>query len=287
MKESVVEKARTFDPDKTIKRKVDAALENLKNFGRKYPFTENPNSIENLTPEDIIKDEGNQTGEFFLFVQYHLDDIGHLLLYTNEVYYHIKRQLDDFKELLHTVVDKGKSLAEKIDAPWADIKGLGGDRHIAKKIVFCFNYENGDVLPIFKTTHLEHFVDKVVEKPSTPVNYYSLGEKWEYLISKLLKVKDELQETQSWSTTYFSWFLYETYPPPNVVITEIDGRLGKKQPKGPTNEQIEFGKFTELLCELQRKGKISGEQFRQNRERWKNNNQDRGTLIEQLGVLLK
>ena len=69
------------------------------------------------------------------------------------------------RRLLHVAVDRKKTLAEKVDAPWDQIKGLGRDRHIAKKIIFCFNYENGDVLPIFKTQDLEFFINKIVDKP--------------------------------------------------------------------------------------------------------------------------
>ncbi len=37
-----------------------------------------------------------------------------------------------------------------------------------------------------------------------------------------------------------------------------------------TNEQIQFRGFLGLLSELQSKGKITGEQFREYRELWKN-----------------
>jgi len=66
---------------------------------------------------------------------------------------------------------------------------------------------------------------------------------------------------------------------------ESRGIRETKQPKGPTSEQMEFGKFTDLLGELQRKGRISGEQFRQYRDRWLNNPLDRTTLIAQLEAL--
>jgi hypothetical protein len=34
-------------------------------------------------------------------------------------------------------VDKQKSLSEKVDAPWNEITGLGGDRHNAQRSLFC------------------------------------------------------------------------------------------------------------------------------------------------------
>jgi hypothetical protein len=68
----------------------------------------------------------------------------------------------------------------KVDAPWEEISGLGLDKHIAKKIIYCFNYENREMLPIFKTAHLRHFVNSIVVKRSFPVNYTTLGEEYEY-----------------------------------------------------------------------------------------------------------
>lgn len=47
MKEEVSQKARVFDVDGTIKRSVDKALEKLKVFRARYPFTENPESDRN------------------------------------------------------------------------------------------------------------------------------------------------------------------------------------------------------------------------------------------------
>ena len=75
------------------------------------------------------------------------------------------------------------SLVEKVDAPWHKIKSLGSDRHIAKKIVFCYNYETGSVLPIFSTFQMEHFFSKISEKSTLPLHYngMSLCEKYQFL----------------------------------------------------------------------------------------------------------
>ncbi len=132
MKEEVSQKARAFDSNGTIKRSVDEALEKLKIFRAKYPFTENPEAIETLTPEDIFITDKGEIGEFFHYIEYQLKPLGDLRTYP-KVYLQIRRQIDLFKELLYVVVDNKKSLAEKVDAPWKEIKGLGGDSHIAKK----------------------------------------------------------------------------------------------------------------------------------------------------------
>src|SRR4030042_2402919 len=183
----VEEKARTFDSDGAMKISVDDALEKLKSFRKIYPFTEDPDSIETLAPEDIFKKDSGDIGDFFHYVEYYPKPLGNLTFYSN-VYRRIRSHLDIFKDLLYVVVDKEKSLAQKVDASWNEIRGLGGDHHIAKKIIFCFNYETGSVIPIFSTSHLEYFLDAILEEPWLPLQYdnISLGEKYESLTNELL-----------------------------------------------------------------------------------------------------
>jgi hypothetical protein len=282
MKPVVVEEAKKFDKEGIIKRKVDDALEKLQEFKEKYLFQQNPDAIENFTAQDIFKSDGS-TGDFFLYIQYHLDNLGHLTLYTNEVYYQIQRQLSTFKELLYTVVDPEKTLAEKVDAPWKEIKGLGGDSHIAKKIIFCFNYETGLVLPIFSTAHLDYFVNTITEKPQFPFNYdtFCLGEKYEFLTDELFKAKDSNPTTKQWEITYFCWFLYQTYPPPQKTTTTLTQQKQKRD-TAVLGQQQEFGKFMNLLTELRRKEKISAEELRNYRDQWQKNPDGRKTLTDRL-----
>lgn len=286
MKESLLEKVRVFDKNGVIKIEIDSAMRLLKDFRARYPFAENPESIETLDPNDIFREQSNEVGEFFHWLEYYLKPIGHLTLYGSNVYRQIRSQFEDFKELLHVTVDPEKSLAQKVDAPWDRIKGLGEDRHIAKKIIFCFNYEDGDVLPIFKTSHLEHFLHGIVDKPSFPAQYASLGETYEFLISELLGVKQNLLETQSWELPYFSRFLYDNYPPPQMDEPPIEITRRTKSDNEARNEQIQFGEFTKLLNELQRKGKISGEEYRNHGQFWRERPQDRESLVERLRMLL-
>jgi hypothetical protein len=54
-----------------------------------------------------------------------------------------------------------------------------------------------------------------------------------------------------------------------------------------TNEQLELREFVKLLAELQAKGKITGQQFRENRELWLHQQpNDRDVLIWRLKQLL-
>jgi len=59
--------------------------------------------------------------------------------------------------LLKIAVNDNKSLSEKVDAPWENIKLWGGDKHIAKKIINCF-YPDINIFG-FKTADLEKFCE--------------------------------------------------------------------------------------------------------------------------------
>jgi len=283
MKEEVSRKAKVFDGDGAIKWQVDEALEKLKVFRGKYPFTENPDSIETLSPDDIFRTDKGEIGEFFHYIEYYLKPLGHLTVYSN-VYRRIRNHVEIFKELLYVVVDKDKSLAEKVDAPWKDIKGLGGDSHIAKKIIFCFNYETGSVIPIFSTAHLEHFLNIIQEAPWLPIHYdtLSLGEKYETLTEELLKAKESSLVTKPWEITYFCRFLYETYTPPKIITASQRKKL---QEKALMEQRQQFAKFVDLLNELKAKGKISTEQWRAYSEQWQKKSETRQTLIDKLQQL--
>lgn len=114
-----------------------------------------------------------------------------------------------FKGLLKIVIDEEKTLAEKVDASWESISGMGGDKHLAKKIIYCYH---DDVLPIFKTDDLKLFFE-LLGKQNLPSNYdsMSLGEKIQFLNQELLNVKESCAETKDWDNVYFMWFLYVTY----------------------------------------------------------------------------
>jgi hypothetical protein len=285
MKADVTDRAKTFDANGSIKRLVDETLERLQEFKKKYPFTKDPPQIARLTVDDIFKTATGEMGGFFRYIEHQLKQLGHLTIYGSKVYHNIRAQLEDFKELLHIVVDKEKSIAEKVDAPWQEIKGLGGDSHIAKKIIFCFNYETGQVAPIFKTEHMEYFLQIINEESVIPVNYgsMSLGEKYEFLTQKLMEAKQSSKVTKVWEITYFSWFLYQTYPPPKMPTTPTIRK--KQEDKADLEQKQQYGAFIELLNELRRQGKISAEQWREYSASWSNNPEARQTLTETLAKL--
>ena len=283
----MLEQANAFDKDGAIKREVNNSLRVLKEFRVKFPFSENPQSIDWLDTDKIFKRDSNETGEFFRYLVYSLEPIGHLTIQNSSVYQNIRLQLADFKGLLHIAVDKNKSLAQKVDAPWEKINGLGNDKQVAKKIVFCFNNESAAVVPIFSNQHLKYFFNRIVDSQSVGTKFYSLGAEYAFYTAELIKAKDSAPLTKSWETTYFARFLYNTYPPPDrepAASETSGGKVGNVE----TNVQLELRGFVKLLGDLQSKGKITGQQFREYRELWMQQQpNDRDVLIWRLKQLLK
>jgi hypothetical protein len=134
------------------------------------------------------------------------------------VYPNAIKSIDKFKQLLKIAVDDSKSLSEKIDAPWEDINGFGGDKLIAKKIIFL--YYPDSIIPIFNTDHLEYAVRKLgIEdrelderaRRSYKREYSSLtlGQKYELLNNLLLEIKNSVEEFRDWDNACFMKFIYD------------------------------------------------------------------------------
>lgn len=206
---SISERAKEFDKNGKYRRKIDNALELLEQFRQIYPFKDCPESIDSLTADDLFKDSPPKVGDFFRWIEFRLKPLGHLSVYSN-AYRNARNKLEDFRALLRIAVDEEKSLAEKVDAPWERISRMGGDKHIAKKIISCYD---DNVLPVFKTADLEHFFNLFAGNKNLPSNYdsLSLGEKYQFLNQALLNVKERVAETKKWDNIYFMWFLYVTY----------------------------------------------------------------------------
>lgn len=199
------EDAGKFGKSRKYRRKVEHVLRLLTQFKQSYPLKDNLESISGLRAEDIFN-EGKDY--FFWWIVYALKDFGYVGGYPT-AFRNASKNLSQFKELLRTAVTDEKTLAEKVDAPWENIKGMGGDKILAKKIICCYN---DDVLPIFKTDDLEFLFKKLTNR-NLPLNYYSmsLGEQYQFLNQELLKVKENCGETKNWDRVFFMWFLYVTY----------------------------------------------------------------------------
>jgi len=203
---------QNFQKSGNIDSKIKDTSIKLKEFNEKYPFRKNPNRIEDLTSQDLFIGISNKMGKFFHWIVYGLEGLGSLNLRA-QVYREASNSLETFKELLYTVVDPKKSLAEKVDAPWENIKGMGLDKHLAKKIICSFNT---NLIPIFNTKHLEHYFNNIIGRDKYPPDYklFTLGDRYEFLMDNLLKVKNDLNETKRWEYVKYSTFLYENMPPP-------------------------------------------------------------------------
>ena len=69
--------------------------------------------------------------------------------------------------------------------------------------------------------------------------------------------------------------------------TSAKPSIQEKTGNEPTKEQLELREFLKLLSELQTTGKITGQQFRENRELWLHQqSNDRDVLVWQLKKLL-
>jgi hypothetical protein len=280
------EKVAAYDKVGTSKNEVNKALASLKELRRKFPFTENRAEIEWIDPDRLYKVNPDETGEFFRLLEGYLRPLGYTTLNSSNIYRNTRLQIKEFRNLLRTAVDDRKSLAEKVDAPWERIGGIGQDKLLAKQLIFCFNYDRGVVLPVFSTQHLRHFVSRVVEGTGGQTKYFSQGQEYEYYTKELIDAKNSLPATKAWDSSYFARFLYQTYPPPDSERVGVNASSERKTGMAVSNEQLELQGFMRLLGELQKQSKIDGEQFRNYRALWNSQPSDREGLVSRLKRLL-
>jgi hypothetical protein len=170
---------------------------------------------------------------------------------------------------------------KKIDAKWERIGGIDQDKQLAKKIIYCFNRDGVAVLPIFSNQHLQHFVNRVTDTYNGQTKYLSPGQEYEHYTAELLKNKNSFPLTRSWHNLYFARFLYDNYPPPDTEQSSEE-----KKSSAVTDEQLDMQAFIALLGKLQKRGIITGEQFRENRGLWMQQPAERQELTQRLKKLL-
>lgn len=179
-----------------VRRRIEDAWRLQQEFVDRFPFREKPELVNNLTPEDVYNP--GVSGYFLDYVEHKLKHLGHIYVPSDRPWRNARANLDDFKKLLKIAVDDSVSLADKIDAEWNKLSGWGGDRHYAKKLVFC--YYPDEIVPIFKTEHLEHFVkilglredidEKAINRFGKGYDDFSLGQKYELLNNIVLNLKE-------------------------------------------------------------------------------------------------
>ena len=207
-------------------KEVKNAWKILEEFREKFPYRENPELIEKITPDDIYNP--GKEGYFLHYVEHKLKPLGHIHVPSDKPWRNARENIETFKDLLKIAVNDEKSLAEKIDAKWEKLKGWGEDKHYAKKLIFCYFPE--DTLPVFKTEHAEGFVKSIIEEGIEQVesnskkkygNSYdnlSIGQKYEILTEILLSTKKKyLDDLKDFNNALFVKALYEVYPPSEPV----------------------------------------------------------------------
>ena len=130
--------------------------------------------------------------------------------------------IDTLKQLLKIVVNDSLPISAKIDAHWEEITGFGGDRHIAKKILFCYYPE--ETICAYKTDDLEEFSEKLdlkyrnesYEKYKKNYDTLSVGQKYELFNKLLLNFKNRWSEFKKLSNGLFVGHLYSKFPPSRV-----------------------------------------------------------------------
>jgi len=226
----ITQRAKEFDKDRKYKKLIDQALKDLSDFSQMFSFRINPSQIDNLTPQQLYNPGASDRQYFFYWIEHRLRPLGRYGIGGAEVYRQAVSHLQDFKELLKIVVSGDRSLAEKVDADWNRIYGLGGgDRLIVKKIICCFYPET--TFPVFKTEHLEIYAQELGidyraearERYGRDYQMLTLGEKWQFLGEKISNMKQTIPIVKDWHNAYFMRFLYETFVPARTQWTVIPG----------------------------------------------------------------
>jgi hypothetical protein len=216
--EELIEKGKEFEWNSEVISKIEEGKQQLKSFLLKYPFREKPELIDSLTPEKIYAPGSDDY--FFLWIEHKTRSLGAISVY-GKYYNNAIEKIDKFKQLLKVIINENIPIREKIDYN-CGITGFGGDKLIIKKILYCYFSEM--VLPIFLTTDLEHFCQKLnlnyeKEALSTYNKSYedlTLGEKYELLNGMLLEFI--AKHFPSWDKPLFVRFLYEIFP--KKVVTQ-------------------------------------------------------------------
>ena len=230
MDEALKNKIVEYLKDRSAKEGIERVWREHEEFLRLYPFREHPEQIDKLTAEKVYNPKQRDRNYFFHWIEHRLRSFAALGIGTAKVWENAKDSLPRLKELLKTTVDESKPIAEKIDAHWEDIPRFGGDKQIAKKILFCYYPEI--VIPALKTEDREffckklglHYREKAYEKYGKDYDILSTGQKFELTNDLLLKFKNDHAEFQNWDNAYFSLFLYTNLTPDSETLAMITRR---------------------------------------------------------------
>lgn len=225
-------KIKEFEKKTQLQEKIKGGWAKHAEFLKLFPFREHPELIDNLTPEQAYNPEGKgEKNYFFNWIEHKLKAIGHLTIGGARVWVNARDNIGIFKELLKTAMDDSLSISEKVDSHWEDIKGFGGDRHIAKKIIACYYPEK--VLSVYKTEDLEELAealgleyrDESYKKYKEDYELLSVGKKFELLNVLFLDFKNRHPKLKNWDNGLFGGFLYESFPVSRVTNHQADNKI--------------------------------------------------------------
>jgi hypothetical protein len=220
MEEEISTKAEEFE--RTKKADTERAWKRLDEFLKLFPFRKYPEKIDELTPEKIYT--SGDKNSFLYWPEFGLKDLGRVGGWSAFYAESARDNAEKFKELLRMVVNDSLSVSQKIDAHWEDIKWWGGDKIVAKKIIF--SYYPDSMLPSFKTDDLEHFAkllkidfNKEAYDYGKSYDMLSVGQKFELLNKLLMKYKGGMPTFKNWDNLLFAKFLYEHIPLERIRAT--------------------------------------------------------------------
>ncbi|SRR6266508_264514 len=170
---------------------IAKAERTLGEFLLAFPYRREPTKIDDLARE-LVWRPGSAPGTMFYWMRHALADIGFIGERLDWAFERASQKIEMFRSLLRLAVDDGRTLAEKVDGPWQEINGFGGDRVIAKKIICCYYPEL--TLSTFKIDDLRLFAERLqIDLDPQSNNQYAKsfeeltpGEKWQFLNDSLL-----------------------------------------------------------------------------------------------------
>ncbi len=203
--------ALEFDGKKENIEMDAIAGQEIKDFLSKYPYREKPELLSTITPEDLYDKAASDC--FFNWIEKKTGHAGTIDTHEGVVFSGAVKRFDFFKVILRILVSDKKSVSAKIDQNWGIIPGFGGDKLIAKKILFL--YYSDQIVPIFKTEDLERFSDDLkiqykdnsMERFKKDYSSLSVGEKFELLSANLFDFRKS--NLGKMTNTQFAHFLYQ------------------------------------------------------------------------------
>lgn len=226
-------------------------------FLGRYPFREQPSRIGSLTAKGLYN-PGAGNRYFFKDIVWALRPLGGIGLRNASSLQEASDRIEEFRRLLQVVVDPRNTIAEKIDAPWDNIPGLGhGDRVVAKKIVSTYFPDR--VMPIFRQEDMEHFVSylgRIQDRDRLSQDRYgenysrlSLGQQFELLSDVLIECKSHHETLRNEDIVYFMYCLYSGPSRPPGMSAWRGHSDGKSDPVAAVAELQTGIKSGQRFCE--------------------------------------